>query len=376
MSPHHRSDLAPRSAVGDSGQLRRHGSRWCGVVGGIATVAAAIGEDIRGRLPRQHKAQREGLALLTATMLDVRSANLMDLAASPPRAAAPADTRPLRRAAERPDMRYQWISRLLGNALIEVDAVMAPYAREVLARLAADGRTVVLMIDQTRATERHQAVMGAARGGGRALPLAWRVKATEGAIGFPEQREALEAVAGLLPAGARPVLIGDRFYGAPDLIARCRARDWGWRLRLKRDLLVFEAGGGETSLGECFARGERLLSDVELTGKRVATNVAMVHEAGHPEPWIIALSEAPTVHRAFDSGLRWGIEAMFSDFETRGFGLEDSHLRRPERLDRLILVMALALFWAVSTGMWDAVHRATPDEKKSQRADPATFAAA
>ena len=334
------------------------------MVGGIATVAAAIGEDIRGRLPRQHKAQREGLALLTATMLDVRSANLMDLAASLPR------------AAERPDMRYRWISRLLGDERIEVDAVMAPYARELLARLAADGRTVVLMIDQTRATERHQVVMVAARVGGRALPLAWRVKASEGAIGFPEQREALDAVAGLLPAGARPVPMGDRFYGTPDLIAWCRARDWGWRLRLKRDLLVFEAGGGETSLGECFARGERLLSDVELTGKRVATNIAMVHEAGHPEPWIIALSEAPTVHRAFDYGLRWGIEAMFSDFKTRGFGLEDSHLRRPERLDRLILVMALALFWAVSTGMWDAVHGATPDEKKPRADNPATSAAA
>ena len=62
------------------------------------------------------------------------------------------------------------------------------------------------------------------------------------------------------------------------------APGWGWRLRLKQDLLVFEAGGGETSLRECFARGERLLSDVELTGKRVATNIAMVHEPGHPEP--------------------------------------------------------------------------------------------
>src|SRR3954471_15812845 len=256
------------------------------------------------------------------------------------------------------------ISRLLGNALIEVDAVMAPYAREVLARLAADGRTVVLMIDQTRATERHQVVMVAARVGGRALPLAWRGKGTEGGIGFPQEREGRGGGAGLLPAGARPVLMGDRFYGTPDLIAWCRARDWGWRLRLKRDLLVFEAGGGETSLGECFARGERLLSDVELTGKRVATNIAMVHEAGHPEPWIIAMSEAPTVHRAFDYGLRWGIGAMFSDFKTRGFGLEDSHLRRPERLARLLLVMALALHWAVSTGMWEAARQPLPDEKK------------
>ena len=334
------------------------------MVGGIATVARTISEAMRARLPGQNKKQREGLALLTATMLDVRSANLMDLAASLPRAAG------------RLDMRYQWISRLLGNERVEVDAVMAPHGREVLARLAEGGRRIVLMIDQTRATGRHQVVMVAARAGGRALPLAWRVKETGGSIGFAEQREALEAVAGLLPAGARPVLMGDRFYGTPDLIAWCRARDWGWRLRLKQDLLVFEAGGGETTLAACFARGERLLSGVELTGKRVTTNVAMVHEPGHPEPWIIALSEAPTVHRAFDYGLRWGIEAMFSDFKTRGFGLEDSHLRRPERLDRLILVMALALFWAVSTGMWDAVHDATPDEKKPRIDSPAISAAA
>jgi len=333
------------------------------VTGGIATVAAAIAEDMRGRVPGQHKKQREGLALLTATMLDVRGANLMDLAASLPR------------PAERLDMRYQWISRLLGNPLIDADAVMAPYGRELLARLAAEGRTVVLMIDQTRATARHQVVMVAARVGGRALPLAWRVRTTRGAIGFDEQRGALEAVARLLPAGARPVLMGDRFYGTPALIAWCRERGWGWRLRLKQDLLVFE-GGGESTLAACFARGERLLSGVELTGRRATTHIAMVHEPGHPEPWIIAMSEPPTIHRAFDYGLRWGIEAMFSDFKSRGFGLEDSHLRRSERLGRLLLVMALALFWAVSTGMWDTVHRATPDEKKSRRASLATCCAA
>ena len=333
------------------------------MAGGIATIAAAIGEDLRGRLPGQNKKQRDGLALLTATLLDVRSANLMALAAALPR------------AAERTDMRYQWISRLLGNPLIEVDAVMAPYAREVLARLAADGRRVVPIIDQTQATERHQLVMVAARVGGRALPLAWRVKTTQGAIGFAEQRAALEVVAGLLPAGIAPVLMGDRFYGTPDLIAWCRQQGWGWRLRLKQDLLVFE-DGGETTVAECFARGEYLLSGIELTEKRVASHVAMVHEPGHPEPWIIALSEAPTVHRAFDYGLRWGIEAMFSDFKTRGFGLEDSHIRRPERLSRLLLVMALALVWAVSTGMWDSVHHATPDEKKPRTGGPASCCAA
>ena len=49
---------------------------------------------------------------------------------------------------------------------------------------------------------------------------------------------------------------------------------------------------------------------------------------------------------------------MCADFKSRGFGIEDTHLRYP---DRLILVMAL--YVAVSTGQWDAVHHPTPSEK-------------
>src|SRR4051794_11504289 len=347
-------------------------------MGGIATVAAAIGADLAARLPRQNKKQREGLALLVATALDVRDVNLMELAAALPR------------AAERLDMRYQWISRLLGKALIDTDEVIAPFAREVLARAGADGRTLVLIIDQSQINTEHQMVMVSLRVGGRALPLAWRakktsgaigfaerraapgrvaavpsgrVKQTSGAIGFDEQGAARDRVAAPLPAGVRPVLMGERFHGSPALIVWCRAQGWDWRLRLKQDLLVFEAGG-ETTLAECFARGEHLLSDVELTEQRARTHVAMVHEAGHPEPWIIALSQPPSVHRAFDYGLRWGIEAMFSDLKTRGFNLEDSQIARTDRLDRLVLVLALALHWAVSTGMWDAVENRTPVEKR------------
>src|SRR3954469_22774389 len=182
-------------------------------------------------------------------------------------------------------------------------------------------------------------------------------------------RTALEAVARLLPTGIRPVLIGDRFYGSPDLIGWCCEQGGDGRLPLKQNRLGFEEGG-ETTLAACFDRGEHQLRGIELTETRVRTHVAMVHEAGHPEPWIIALSQTPSVHTAFDDGLRWGIEAMFSDFKTRGFGLEDSQIRLAGRLDRLILIMALALFWAVSTGMWDAVHRTTRAEKNPAMADP------
>src|SRR5215203_4511700 len=299
-------------------------------MGGVETVAAAVRTDLAARLPSQNKKQREGLALLVATRLD---------------------------------MRYQWISRLLGNAHIDVQAVMAPYAREVLARACAGSRALVVIIDQSKVNDAHHMVMVSLRVGERALPLAWRVKKTHGAIGFREQRDALAAVAALLPEGVRPTLMGDRFYGSPALIAWCRDHGWGWRLRCKQDLRVFDHNGGETTLAECFARGEHRLENVALTGKRARTHVAMVHAEGQAEPWIIAMSECPTPGRARDYGLRWGIEAMFSDFKTRGFNLEASQIERTDRLDRLVLVLALALYWAVSTGLWDAIENRTPVEK-------------
>src|ERR671939_1684953 len=169
-------------------------------MGGIEQLAETITTDLEQRLPGQRKTQRDKLALLVATMLPVRSANLMDVAACLPR------------PAERLDSRYQWIKRFLANAHVVSDAVMAPYGREVLARLSAQGQSVVLLIDQTKVSERHQVVMVAVRLGGRALPLAWRVKEAQGAIGFAEQRTALEAVARPLAPGLPAVVVGGRFF--------------------------------------------------------------------------------------------------------------------------------------------------------------------
>lgn len=56
---------------------------------------------------------------------------------------------------------------------------------------------------------------------------------------------------------------------------------------------------------------------------------------------------------------------MFSDFKSRGFRLEDTHLESPKRLDCLILIMALAMYWCVRAGEEDARCNPTATEKKS-----------
>lgn len=320
------------------------------IVDGITRLAEGIAKELHRLLPAQRKTQRHNLSLLVATMLDVRSANLMDLAAGLPREAG------------RIDMRYQWISRVLMNPRIDPDVVMAPFAREVLSRPAADGRPLVLILDPSKLNERHQVLMLAVRHGERALPLLWRVAATEGAIGFAVQKELLEAAAPLLPETAEVCLMADRFYGTADLIAWCQDRAWDYRLRLKGNLVVGSAKDQMTT-GQLAEAGLFALEDVHLTAKKATTNLGVMHDPGHAEPWIIAMSVKPGYLKTLEYSARWAIEPMLSDFKSRGFGVEDTQIQHPDRLARLLLVMALALYTAVSTGQWDAETNPTPAEK-------------
>jgi len=320
---------------------------------GIAVWAEGINADLQQRLPGQRKTQRDKLSLLVATMLHVRSANLVELASGLPR------------RSDRWDMGYQWIARFLANDLVCCDAVMQPFAGEILVRLAETGDPVPLILDQSKASDRHQVLMLSVRWGERALPVAWRVVETDGAIGFAVQKDLLDVVRGWLPAEARVTLHGDRFYGTPDLIGWCQDCGWDYRLRLKGNLLAW-VGSRKTTTGDLALSGTHYFQDVALTGKRVSTSIGIIHDAGHAEPWIIAMSAEPSYLRTLDYSRRWGIEPMFSDFKSRGFGIQDTQIQHPDRLGRLILVMSLALYWAVSTGMWDAAENPTPAEKKDR----------
>jgi hypothetical protein len=327
------------------------------VTSGIRVWADGIEAELKQRLPGQRKTQRDKLSVLIATMLHVRSANLVELAAGLPR------------ESDRWDMGYQWISRFLANDLVSCDGVMEPFAREVLGKLAEGGKPVPLILDQSKVSDRHQVLMLSVRWGERALPIAWRVEETDGAIGFATQKALLDAVREWLPAGQSVVLLADRFYGTPDMINWCRDQEWDYRLRLKGNLTV-SLGSRKTTTGDLARSGEHYFKDVGLTGKRAKTNIGIIHDPGHDEPWIIAMSEKPGYLSTLDYANRWGIEPMFSDFKSRGFGIEQTQIQYPDRLGRLILVMALALYWAVSTGMWDAVNNPTPAEKNGQTVNP------
>jgi len=122
------------------------------------------------------------LTALTGVMLEVRSANLMELAEGLPREIGAAEHR------------YQYIVRQLQNEEIDADAVIKPYALEVIERLAATGQTVILQLDQSHINDMNEVLMLSVRLRKRALPVAWRVRSTQGNIGFSVQKELLNSV--------------------------------------------------------------------------------------------------------------------------------------------------------------------------------------
>lgn len=325
-------------------------------MGTISHLAEEVSSGLRAVLPGINKNPLYKLSLCAAAVLEVQSCNTMDIAA-----VLPLET-------ERIDMRYQWLSRFLSTDSIDNDEVMRPFIRQALETASASGEVLILCIDQTQLSDRFGILSLSLRFGGRALPLLWRVRKGQGNICSDICLEILEKVKSYLPAASKVLLLGDRFYGQATLITFCHRCGWDYRLRLRENLKVFQENGGETSLADLVpaekeGRKERYLKTVYMTEQRVRTNLSILQEPGHDEPWLLAVGAEPNYYKTLDYGMRWGCEAMFSDFKTRGFGLEDTKLERADRIARLMLILSVAMHWCVRAGFRDRMLTPLPREK-------------
>jgi Transposase DDE domain len=302
---------------------------------GVSHLACSIEEDMFKREIGFHKPHVKALSDLVACVLTTRSVNSCEWIEQLPRVLCQ------KKSKER------FISRFLANVLVKPNGVMSGYAPELLKKLSENGETVVLMLDQSQVKVGYECLMVSVRIGHRALPVVWQTVKTEGAIGFETQKKLLSEVKNMVPEGISILLSADRFYGTANMIGLCQELKWNYRIRLKGNILL-KKDGGELSTGDAAKLGITELHEAEIG--TVITHIGIIHEAGHPEPWIIAMNEKPTKARTLDYGLIWGIEALFSDFKSRGFGITETHLDKPERIDRLILILAIACYWAVSTG--------------------------
>jgi len=316
--------------------------------GGIAHCAGIISEKLVSKDSGLYALHIKGLADLAAAALASRSANTSEWIPLLPRTTGNAKSR------------ERYISRLLSNARIEQSAVMEKFVKEIISKATSNNQTAVLMLDQSKVRDGFECLMVSLRIGERAIPLSWRIIQTKGAIGFDVQEKLLNSLATILPKDSSILLSADRFYGTRSLIKLCQENKWQYRIRLKGSLIL-QHKGGEITTGDAVRLGD--LENVKLGD--VTTHIGMLHEEGHREPWIIAMDCKPSKWRTLDYGMRWGIECMFSDLKSRGFCITKTQLKHEDRIERLLLVLTIAIYWAVSTGISVAAKSATRVKSRS-----------
>jgi len=306
--------------------------------GGVAHVATVIEDDLKERETGLHKPHIAAIADLAACALACRNVNTAEWMAVLPR----------KTGDEKSKERY--ISRVLANSLIDPFSVMQGFIPEILEMMHANGKVVILMLDQSQIRAGFESLMVSIRLGDRAIAMAWVVVETEGPIGFEIQKKLLDRAKEMVPEGIPIILSADRFYGTAAMIEWCQKAGWQYRIRLKSTLILHHEGG-EITTGQAAQMRLEKLENVRFHQTNVVTNIGILHEPGHPEAWIIAMDCSPSCYKTLDYGMRWGIECLFSDFKSRGFSITKTHLTHPDRIERLILIVSIALIWAVSTGM-------------------------
>ena len=85
-----------------------------------------------------------------------------------------------------------------------------------------------------------------------------------------------------------------------------------------------------------------------------------IHQAkGAKEPMIVVANvqfeDAIGLYRR-----RWEIETLFGCLKTRGFRMEDTHMTAPEKIEKLLFVLAIAFCWSYRLGVIKDAEEAIP----------------
>ena len=256
------------------------------------------------------------------------------------------------------------VQRFLKNPSVVVELYYEPVARRILQRLAGGGARIHLTIDRTEWGDLN--ILYVCVGWrGRALPLLWSMLGP-GASSFAAQKALLAVVARWLPAKADVRLLGEREFGTGVLAQWALQQGWGVGLLLRAHEYVCRTGAVSFELLALVLPGERRFwPHVAFTQKHAVAglNLALYWAPTAAAPWYLITTEPTCTLACASYTRRFRIEEMFKDFTNngRGFGLELTGLRHPERLDRLLLALALVYTWLL---LWGAHVIATGQQQR------------
>jgi len=159
-------------------------------------------------------------------------------------------------------------------------------------------------------------------------------------------------------------ILADREFIGDDWIGWLLQEKISFCIRIKSNTITTNARGLEIDIDALFydlKPGEqRILQDKRKLWKQRVYLSALRLSSG--ELLIVAtdkfLEEPIKLY-----GKRWQIETLFGCLKSKGFGFEETHMTKPERIGKLIVLLTIAFCWAHRIGEWRHEEKAIPIKK-------------
>lgn len=190
---------------------------------------------------------------------------------------------------------------------------------------------------------------------GRAVPFLWKVKEHKSAtVAFREYKIMLRLAHRLLSNYPDIMLLADRGFANHELMSWLQDISWHYCLRLPCDVALHGPRRHPIELMYLWPpKGEAVLYHnvgLWLDGE-YRCNIVLANVKGVKEPWAVITDEEPSLQTLWQYALRFRVEELFLDSKSGAFELEESRIRDAKSLERLYLVVALALLFATTQGM-------------------------
>jgi len=306
---------------------------------------------LQALFPDLHQYQRQALGLFSFGAACARHCHLSRLCAYVPSAAQPHSTR-------------RRLLRLLGNERLDVDHACWQMAAW-LARWNAPSARLLLLLDETPLRNDLRVLKVSVSYHRRALPLLWRVYPLSVQRGRPEDMpqqvfdllDTTRLLVGSYAPQAQVMLLADRGLCWPQLVRWCQRWGWDYVLRAQSQTrLIWQDAAGQKhqqALRDLAPRpGTWWCGSAQVFKKAnwLPCQVVAAWPRGADEAWLLVTNQQPRLQVCRTYARRGWQEQSFRDEKSHGFCWQQSHVSTPERMSRLLLILALAQLWLLSLG--------------------------
>lgn len=188
---------------------------------------------------------------------------------------------------------------------------------------------------------------------GLAVPIHTKDLGQCGSSGDDARIQAVNDTLEVIPVSRIEVFTADREFASTRFIEHLLEKQIRFAIRLKCDAIIEH--NGERLCGSAWftAYQRKSLRGAMVYGARV--NICgrrMKVRAGEDAEYLIVVTNLEPLEGMRLYGTRWKIETLFGALKSRGFNLELTRVTQSKRLENLVLLLGVAVLWALRVGLW------------------------